>query len=62
MRKAVNVHLTVEKEDDVLLEVHGLWGGNDQADEIAGARQLAREMSDAVLKKLSLPATSVKKE
>jgi len=62
VRKAVNVHLTVEKEDDVLLEVHGLWGGNDQADEIAGARQLAREMSDAVLKKLSLPATSVKKE
>ena len=53
VRKAMNVHLTVEKENDILLEVHGLWGGNDQADEIAGARQLAKEMSDAVLKKLN---------
>ena len=61
VRKAVNIHLTVERENDVLLEVHGLWGGNDQADEIAGARQLAKEVAGAVLKKLESPA-SVKKE
>ena len=61
MRKAVNIHLTVERGNDVLLEVHGLWGGNDQADEIAGARQLAKEVASAVLKKLESPA-SVKKE
>ena len=35
--------------------------GNDQADHIAGARQLAKEVASAVLKKLESPA-SVKKE
>src|SRR3989344_3141532 len=61
VRKAVNVHLTVEKGDDVLLEVHGLWGGNAVADEITGARQLAKEIVQEVLKKLNAPA-SAKKE
>ncbi len=60
VRKAVNIHLTVEKGSDVLLEVHGLWGGNDQADEIAGARQLAKEVAGAVLKKLESPAAAKK--
>jgi hypothetical protein len=53
VRKAINAHFTVEKGSDVLLEVHGLWGGNDNADEIAGARQLAREVSSKVIEKLS---------
>lgn len=53
VRKAVNTHLTIEQGNTILLEVHGLWGGNDQADEIAGARQLAREVASEVLKKLS---------
>ena len=57
VRKAVNVYLTVEKGSDVLLEVHGLWGGNDNADEIAGARQLAKEVANAVLKKLNSPVS-----
>ena len=61
VRKAINAHFTVEKGSDVLLEVHGLWGGNDNADEIAGARQLAREVSSKVIEKLSatLPQQTV---
>lgn len=53
MQKLVNVHFTVEKGNSILLEVRGLWGGNSNADEIAGARQLAREVANEVLKKLS---------
>ncbi len=59
--KAVNFRLTLQRDDTMLLDAHGLWWGNEE-DHIAGARQLAREMSDAVLKKLNPPATSVKKE
>ena len=57
IRKIVDVRLTLRKEDTVLLEARGLWAGNDEADEIAGARQLAREVANAVLKKLNFPAS-----
>lgn len=57
IRKIVDVRLTLRKEDTVLLEARGLWAGNDEADEIAGARQLAREVANAVLKKLNSPAS-----
>ncbi len=53
VRKLINTHLTLEQGGNTLLEVHGLWGGNDKADEIAGAKQLAGEMASDVLKKLS---------
>lgn len=53
MQKLVNAHFTVEQGGSVLLEVHGFWGGNEKSDEIAGARQLAREVASEVLKKLS---------
>ncbi len=53
VNKAVNTHLTLEQGNNILLEVHGLWAGGNQSDEIAGAKQLAREMVSEVLKKLS---------
>ncbi len=67
VQKAINIHLFVEKGNDVLLEVHGLWGGNDRADEIAGAKKLAQAMVQEILKKLGSPVpqgitTEAKKE
>jgi hypothetical protein len=67
VRKAINVHLTIENGNDVFLEVHGLWVGNSKADEIAGARQLARGVASEVIKKLtaspaSLPASVAEAE
>lgn len=59
VKKLVNTHLLLEQGDNTLLEVRGLWVGDDQADEIAGSRQLAREIASEVLKKLSAsPAPS----
>jgi len=55
IRKLVNTHgLTLEQGGDTLLEVHGLWVSGNQGDEIAGARQLAKEIVSEVLKKLSV--------
>ena len=67
VRKLVNAHFILAQGNDTLLEVHGLWVGGDNADEIAGARQLAREVANAVGKKLNSPASrastvEVKKE
>ncbi|MEK9186703.1 MAG: hypothetical protein AAB885_03920 [Patescibacteria group bacterium] len=62
IRKLVNIHFVLEQGSDTLLEVHGLWVSGHQGDEILGARKLAREMVSEVLKKLSTPAASVKKE
>lgn len=53
VRKIVNTHFTLEQGNNTLLEVRGLWIGGDDADEIAGARQLAREVASEVIKKLS---------
>lgn len=55
VRKAVNTRLLLEQDGNMLLEVHGLWVAGNQGDEIAGARQLARELANAVLKKLNAP-------
>ena len=62
VKKLVNTHFVLEQGSDTLLEVHGLWVSGHQGDEILGARKLAREMVSEVLKKLSAPAASVKKE
>lgn len=53
IRKGADVRLTLRRGDTVLMEARGFWGGNDKADEIAGARQLAREVASEVIKKLS---------
>lgn len=57
IRKLVNAHLLLEQDGNTLLEVRGLWVAGNPGDEIAGARQLAREMANAVLKKLNSPAS-----
>lgn len=67
VKKAVNIRFTVEQGNETILEVSGLWAGNRKADEIVGARQLAREVTSEVLKKLSasstpLPASLVEAE
>ena len=54
VRKLVNTHFVLEQGSDTLLEVHGLWVSGNQGDEIAGARQLAKEMVSEVMKKLSV--------
>ena len=54
VKKLVNAHFILEQGGDALLEVHGLWAGDDNADEIAGARQLAKEIVSEVMKKLSV--------
>ena len=54
--KAVNFRLTLQRGDTILLEAQGLWWGNEE-DHIAGARQLAKEVASAVLKKLESPAS-----
>lgn len=63
IKKLVNAHFVLEQGSDTLLEVRGLWAGDDNADEIAGARQLAKELASEVMKKLSttfaLPRESV---
>ena len=58
VRKLVNTHFLIEQGGGTLLEVRGLWVAGSQGDEIAGARQLAREVANAVLKKLNSPASS----
>ena len=50
--KAVNVILTLQQGNTVLLKVRGLWWGNNE-DHVAGARQLAREVSSKIIEKLS---------
>lgn len=62
IRKLINTHFILEKESDTLLEVHGLWVGDDKADEIAGAKQLARAIVAEVFKKLNAPVTEAKKD
>ena len=54
VKKLVNAHFILEQGGDALLEVHGLWAGDDNADEIAGAKKLANEMVSEVMKKLSV--------
>lgn len=53
IRKLINTHFLIEQGGNTLLEIRGLWAGGDNSDEIAGARQLARELANAVLKKLN---------
>lgn len=60
IRKGAYVRLTLRRGDTVLMEARGLWGGNDKADEIAGARQLAREVASEVIKKLSASSATPK--
>ena len=61
IRKGADLRLTLRRGDTVLMEARGFWGGNAKADEIAGARQLARAIAAEMLKKLNAPA-STKKE
>lgn len=53
VQKMVELRLVLRSGDTVLLEAHGLWGGNRKADEIVGARRLAQELTGEVLKKIS---------
>lgn len=53
IQKAIDFRLVLRNGDTTLMEARGFWGGNNQADEIAGARQLAREVASEVLKKLT---------
>ena len=57
VQKLIDFRLTLRRGDAVLLEAHGLWGGNRKADEIAGARKLAQAIAQEVLKKLNVPAS-----
>ena len=54
IKKLVNAHLSLEQGSDTLLEVRGLWVGDDNADEIAGASKLTKEIVSEMLKKLSV--------
>ncbi len=63
--KAVNLQLTLQSGNAILIEAHGLWWGDDH-DETTGAKKLVREMVSEVLKKLGPPdsrrAAEAKKE
>lgn len=59
IRKGIDIRLTLRRGDTVLMKASGFWGGNSKADEIAGARQLAREVASEVIKKLSASPASL---
>lgn len=57
IQKVIDFRLVLKNVDTILMEARGIWGGNDKADEIAGARQLAKAIAAEVLKKLNTPAS-----